>query len=438
MRIKNKYIFILIFIFSFLVVSCSTVSNEINIPELQIESAEDNENNTEIGNEINDATGNEEDEAAPKDKASQKPDMETLQQLEGDFGFVDMFPNLDFDRPLDLQTTGDGSGRIFIVEQSGFILVVDSPGTDEKRLFLDISDRVDDSENEMGLLGLAFHPDFENNGYFYLNYTISGATRISRFSIDNNNPDKGNPESESVILSFNQPYRNHNGGQLSFGPEDHYLYIAVGDGGSAADPHGNGQDRSSLLGTILRIDIDNLDEGLEYSIPEDNPFKDNQMGYREEIFAYGLRNPWRFSFDKGNILWAADVGQNEIEEIDIIVKGGNYGWNIMEGSQCFQPPSGCDKQGLELPVYEYGHELGSSITGGFVYRGEKLPALQGVYIYADFVSGTIWGLVYDKSTDTMNFKISETGLNISSFGIDENKELYFTAFDGNIYQLTMP
>ena len=220
--------------------------------------------------------------------------------------------------------------------------------------------------------------------------------------------------------------------------DDGYLYIATGDGGSGGDPQGNGQNRETLLGKILRMDVDSKDSGLNYAIPPDNPFTGNTEGYREEIYAYGLRNPWRFSFDPlTNRLWAADVGQDTVEEIDLIEKGGNYGWNIMEGSLCFNPPAGCDPKGLELPVYEYEHPLGDSITGGYVYRGEELPMLQGAYIYGDFVSGLIWGLWYEEGKGNRNFTLAETGLNISSFGIDEDNELYLTAFDGKIYRLIL-
>ncbi|MGM0366106.1 MAG: PQQ-dependent sugar dehydrogenase, partial [Actinomycetota bacterium] len=292
---------------------------------------------------------------------------------------------------------------------------------------------------EKGLLGLAFHPDFENNGLFFLNYTDDESTIISGFTLYEDDENTADPESEEIILSFMQPYSNHNGGQIAFGHHDGYLYIAAGDGGGAGDPNGNAQNPENLLGKILRIDIDKRDTGLNYSIPSGNPFKNNNQGYREEIYAYGLRNPWRFSFDPvTNFLWAADVGQNMVEEINIIEKGENYGWNIMEGSLCFSPPSGCDTEGLKLPVYEYEHPLGKSITGGHVYRGESLPVLYGVYVYADFVTGYIWGLAYINGQETHNYTLAQTDLNISSFGIDEEKELYFTAFDGKIYRLSMP
>ena len=366
-------------------------------------------------------------------------DIDRLQELEGSFGVLDAFPDLSFNKPLDIQNAGDGTGRLFIVEQQGRIFVTDSSTAISPTLFLDISNRVDDSGNEEGLLGLAFHPDFILNGEFFVNYTNNKGTVVSRFKLNENDRNTADPDSEEVILTLDQPFSNHNGGQIAFGPEDGFLYIATGDGGSAGDPEGNGQDLKTLLGKILRIDVNNKDAGLAYSIPEDNPFAGNVKGYREEIYAYGLRNPWRFSFDAATgILWAADVGQDAIEEIDIIRKGQNYGWNIMEGSQCYKPPSGCDTEGLVLPVYEYQHSLGKSVTGGYVYHGNNIGVLEGVYIYADFVSGYIWGLVYTESGQARNFTLVDTGLNISSFGVDEDQNLYFSAFDGKIYALSSP
>ncbi len=394
--------------------------------------------------EEEEATGEEEvteEEAAGEEEEEVVNDSESLfpraEEVENRFMVQDAFQGITFTRPLDLQNAGDGSGRLFIVEQSGRISIIDTSSFETSAvLFLDISDRVDDSGNEMGLLGLAFHPDFENNESFFVNYTNGNNTVISRFTLSSDNPYAADAASEEILLTFQQPYPNHNGGQLAFGLDDGYLYIATGDGGSGGDPHGNGQNRGTLLGKILRIDVDSQDPGLNYAIPSDNPFAGNAEGYREEIYAYGLRNPWRFSFDPlTGRLWAADVGQNKMEEIDIIEKGGNYGWNIMEGSLCYNPRTGCDPVGLELPIHEYEHSLGESITGGYIYRDENLPLLYGAYIYADFISGTIWGLWYEEGEEPANFALSESGLNISSFGIDEDYELYLTAFDGKIYSL---
>ena len=223
---------------------------------------------------------------------------------------------------------------------------------------------------------------------------------------------------------------------MAFGP-DGYLYIATGDGGSGGDPQNNSQNRSNLLGKILRIDVDSPQGGKNYGIPTDNPFAGNSDGHAEEIYAWGLRNPWRFSFDpETGRLWTGDVGQNRFEEVDIIEKGKNYGWRIMEGFACYNPPSGCDQTGLTLPVVEYGRDQGASITGGYVYHGGNVPELAGKYIYADFVTGKIWGLTYNSPTDLNNELLLNSGKNIASFGVDSNQELYICSFDGSIYRFT--
>jgi len=351
----------------------------------------------------------------------------------------DAFPLLSFTRPVDLQAPGDGSSRLFVVEQRGVIYVFDnSSSVGSKSVFLDIQSQVEDSGNEEGLLGLAFHPDYAESGYFYVDYTASVPDRsvISRFKVSDTNPDSADPASEFVLLEVAQPYSNHNGGQLGFGP-DGYLWISLGDGGSGGDPEGNGQDPTTLLGSILRIDPDTSGGSLNYGIPPDNPFVGNPDGYREEIYAYGLRNPWRFSFDAvtGRV-WAGDVGQNAYEEIDIIESGKNYGWNIMEGFHCYGG-SPCDTTGLTLPVWEYDHSDsgGYSITGGYVYQGDSLPGIEGLYIYADYVSGRIWSLDYDGTGPAVNRELLDTSLNISSFGTDAAGEIYLCAFDGHIYRL---
>jgi len=354
------------------------------------------------------------------------------------YNIVDAFPELEFTRPVDLQHPGDGSGRLFVVEQRGIISVFPNDSTvEEAATFLDIEDRVDNASNEEGLLGLAFHPDYENNGYFYVNYTTPDSkTHISRFQVSPDDQDQADASSEQIILTYDQPYGNHNGGQVSFGPEG-FLFIAVGDGGAGGDPEGHGQDRSTLLGTILRIDVDNPEGDIQYGIPGDNPFAGNDDGYREEIYAYGLRNAWRFSFDAENgRLWTGDVGQNRYEEIDIIENGGNYGWNIMEGMHCFSPETDCDQSGLELPIWEYDRSQGDvSVTGGFVYRGPSLAGLEGKYVYADFASGRIWALDYSDMENPVNTELVDTDVSISSFGVDPDNELYICAFDGSIYKL---
>ena len=348
------------------------------------------------------------------------------------------FPNLVFERPVFLTHAGDGSSRLFVVEQAGRILVFpNDDSTAGAEVFLDISDRVSRSANEEGLLGLAFHPDYPANGEFYVYYSAASPRRsvLSRFTVDHSEPNSANRESEKVIFEIDQPYGNHNGGALIFGP-DGYLYVGLGDGGSGGDPHGHGQNLATLLGTIIRIDPDNPSEGSLYGIPPDNPFL-NRENARGEIFAYGLRNPWRFSFDPvTEFLWVGDVGQNAIEEIDIVGSGLNYGWNVMEGTHCFAPRSGCATSGLEMPVVEYDHREGCSVTGGYVYRGEQLAMLYGAYVYGDFCSGMIWALRFDNGRVSEHRPIVDSGPQISSFGVDEAGELYFTAFDGRIYRLT--
>ncbi len=347
------------------------------------------------------------------------------------------FPNLVFDHPVGIYHAGDESNRLFVLEQPGVIKVFNnSQNVTSAKIFLDIRDQVVYG-GEQGLLGLAFHPNFTDNGYFYVDYTADddGRTIVARYTINQTDPDQANKTSEQNILEVPQPYSNHNGGQLAFGP-DGYLYIALGDGGSGGDPQGNGQNLSTLLGSILRIDVDTATPPSNYSIPPDNPFVGNTEGYKEEIYAYGLRNPWRFSFDNvTGLLWAGDVGQSKWEEIDIIKNGTNYGWNIMEGNHCYLPSSGCNTTGLEPPIWEYGHDVGHSVTGGFVYRGPALPELNGSYIYGDFAYGQIWALEYDGLNPTNNTLLVDTGLLIASFGVDENSELYIVDYRGGIYQL---
>ena len=334
------------------------------------------------------------------------------------------FPNLTFSRPVDFQVAGDGSGRIFVVEQAGRIKVFNNRSDiGSADTFLDITSRVNDAGYEEGLLGLAFHPRYSTNGYFFVNYTTSSSTVVARYSVDPNAPDRALPGSESVILRVARPHHNHNGGQIVFG-SDGYLYIALGDG----DERENGQNRSTLLGSILRIDVDG---GSPYAIPPDNPFVGNTQGYREEIYAYGLRNPWRISFGSGS-LWAADVGETSYEEVNIVEKGGNYGWDIMEGRHCYEPAMGCNPTGLTLPVWEYPTFPAGAIIGGYVYYGSLAPPLSGRYIFADFGTGEIWALEQgDKAWTAL-----ETNLSISSFGVDAKQELYVLDLGGSIYRFT--
>lgn len=361
-------------------------------------------------------------------------------ELEYDYSVTTAFPNLFFSRPIGLTHAGDQSNRLFVTEQGGLVYLFENDSTaSQKHLFLDISSRVERGGNEQGLLGLAFHPDYESNGYLYVNYTEvgSGNTIISRFSVSSGNANQADSDSEVQLLEIEQPMANHNGGDMAFGP-DGYLYIATGDGGGAGDPDGNGQDRTNLLGAILRIDVDSSDDELEYAIPSGNPFAGNESGFREEIYAYGLRNPWRISFDaETGKLWAADVGQQKWEEINIIENGKNYGWNVFEGSECYSPELGCDESGMEFSLFEYGHNPDNgSITGGYLYRGSALVELAGRYIYADFLSGQIWAFDPDPEADPVNEELDVLDINISAFGVDENQELFICGFDGNIYRFS--
>jgi glucose/arabinose dehydrogenase len=369
------------------------------------------------------------------------------------YTIVSAFPLLTFDRPLGIENAGDGTNRLFVVEQRGVIqainnnTLVNPVGSTRginpdatSQIFLDIQDRVLFDESELGMLGLAFHPDYESNGFFYVNYIADNPLRnvISRFTVSGEDPNQADPGSELILLEIEQPHPFHNGGQLVFGPEDGLLYIALGDGGPAGGVSQESKNLTNLLGSILRIDIDNPQGNLNYGIPPDNPLFGNTSGLREEIYAYGFRNPWRMSFDPvTGSLWTGDVGELSLEEIDIVEKAKNYGWPSMEGTKCFSPSSGCDMTGLELPIWEYGRNQGKSITGGFVYRGSDLSELKGKYIYGDFVSGRIWALSFEDGIATDNTELlkiaDEVSFILTSFGVDEQNELYITGFDGIIY-----
>jgi glucose/arabinose dehydrogenase len=310
-------------------------------------------------------------------------------------------------------------------------------------VFLDIESRVvyQDKENEKGLLGLAFNPKYRENGQFYVYYTPTGLPKphtaiVSRFRVSKDDPNKADPNSEEELLRIPHPFWNHKGGTLVFGP-DGYLYIAVGDGGLANDPYGNGQNLKTLLGKILRIDVDHADPGKKYAVPKDNPFAGQDDKALGEIWSYGMRNPWRIAFDRQTgTLWCADVGQDLWEEIDLIVKGGNYGWNVREGVHRFGPKGVDPGPGLIEPIWEYHHETGKSITGGSVYRGKKVPELFGCYLYADYVTGKISALKYDEATKTVvaNYSIRGNITPVMSFGEDEQGEAYYTTDGGPIYR----
>ena len=337
--------------------------------------------------------------------------------------------------PVDLQLPNDNTGRFFVVEQAGTIRIVANssllPGS-----FLDIAGKIT-TGSEMGLLGLAFHPSYSQNRRFFVNYnrTIGGQlqTVIAEYLASASDANRADPASERILLAVDQPFPNHKGGQLAFGP-DTFLYIGLGDGGSGGDPFGNGQSLQTLLGKMLRIDVDRTDPGLQYAIPPDNPFAAG--GGLPEIWAYGLRNPWRFSFESGTgRLFCADVGQDSYEEIDLLQKGGNFGWNTMEGLHCFNPSSGCNMTGLILPIAEYSHSEGEAVIGGYVYEGSGIPSLVGTYLFGDYLSGTIWGLKETTPGTWTRSQLLSTQRNISSFGQDAAGELYVVDYSGNILKL---
>lgn len=352
------------------------------------------------------------------------------------------FPNPDafewslvasgLENPIGLANAGDGSGRLFVLEQAGRIRILQN-GNLLPEPFLDIRDRISCC-GERGLLGLAFHPRYAENGYFYVNYTDSnGNTVIARFQAANPQDLRADPASEMAILNIEQPYRNHNGGAVVFGP-DGYLYLGLGDGGSAGDPLNAGQSTNTLLGKVLRIDIDAAEP---YAAPPDNPF--TLGGGLAEVWAYGLRNPWRISFDRlTGDLYIADVGQNTVEEINVLPSGSpsgaNFGWNYREGSRPFQgsPPAGL---ALIDPVADYNHTKGCSVTGGYVYRGSILPQWQGIYLYGDYCTGLIWGLL-NTPQGWRDAELFKTNFNITSFGEDETGEVYLVDYGGGVYRLS--
>lgn len=343
---------------------------------------------------------------------------------------------LEFDSPTNLEQAPDG--RVFVTEQEGRVLAFPGAalaGGDPAGVeLLDIRDRVRTRGSEEGLLGLALSPDFSETGHFFVYYSASDPRRsiISRF-VAEAGAERVDPDSELVILEVPQPYSNHNGGQLAFGP-DGRLYVGLGDGGSAGDPLGSGQDTSTLLGSILRIDVSAATPQEPYGVPPGNPFAGGDG--RGEIWAYGLRNPWRFSFDRSTgEMWAGDVGQNRWEEIDLVEGGGNYGWNVLEGSHCFSPSDGCRREGTVPPVWEYPLESGAcSVIGGYVYRGEAIPWLAGVYVFGDFCTGDVMGLRQDGGRYTAEL-LAAAGLRIVSFGQDNAGELYLLSQRSGIFRL---
>jgi glucose/arabinose dehydrogenase len=323
--------------------------------------------------------------------------------------------------------------RLFITEQTGRIRIYDRSIL-LTQPFLDLRPFISCC-GERGLLSMAFHPRFRENGYFFVNYTDTrGDTVVARYTVSVDDPNRANPSSALVLLHITQPFANHNGGQLQFGP-DGYLYIGMGDGGSQGDPSNNGQTTSALLGKLLRIDVDSASP---YAIPPGNPFA--RGGGSPEVWAYGLRNPWRFSFDRETgDLWIADVGQNAWEEVDFqpatSIGGENYGWRRMEGTHCYNPSSSCQQPGLVLPVAEYSHSLGCSITGGYRYRGGAFPRMNGMYFYGDYCSGTVWGLTGSQSTGWQSRVVLASKQIITTFGEDVYGELYLGAQTGVIFRM---
>ncbi len=344
-----------------------------------------------------------------------------------------------FNSPTVAIAAGDGSNRLFVGQQDGYIYVVEDGQYDATNPFLDIHDLLSQDVfqggyTERGLLGLAFHPDFKNNGLFFINHTDrAGDNIIARYQVDADEPNRADPNSRVELLKIHQLFYDHNGGAIQFGP-DGYLYIGVGDGGSLGDsPGATAQDLTTLLGKLLRIDVD----AETYRVPPDNPFV-NTPDAQPEIWAYGLRNPWRLSFDRlTGDLYIADVGQSDYEEIDFqpagAPGGANYGWVLYEGMHPYQ--GGVAPENMTLPVAEYPHLIGCSVTGGYVYRGEALPELQGIYFFGDYCSGRTWTLYRDESESWQVQPFMQTGYVISSFGQDEAGELYLVEYKGGIYRL---
>ena len=355
-----------------------------------------------------------------------------------------------FSHPLDVQQPDDNSGRLFVVEQGGHIEIIQSDGTRAAAPFLDVSGRSGfTTGDEMGLLGLAFHPNYASNGHFYVNYTRNNGTQIqtiiAEFTASAANANFADPSTENILLTVDQPSPIHKGGSLAFG-KDGFLYIGLGDGGPEDDPSGNGQNTNLLLGKMLRIDVDSAHSpGLNYAIPPSNPFVNG--GGRAEIWLYGLRNPYRFSFESvsGDLL-IGDVGQDKYEEVDRITPsqgGANLGWNTMEGSHCFNPPTGCSTTGLTMPIFEYDHTQGDkAIIGGRVYYGAKMPSLDGGYVFGDFISGRMWVLTANGSTLTRTFLLNVAPNDISAIGQDQLGELYVTRYStgavARIHQVGQP
>ncbi|MYA19804.1 MAG: PQQ-dependent sugar dehydrogenase, partial [Chloroflexi bacterium] len=376
--------------------------------------------------------------ASPSPAASPSPTAERALPESGSVRLEAAFGGREFQRPIELgayPAGPDATGSVFVAEQGGRVHVLHAGG---ETLLLDLRPQVSRAGNEEGLLSVAVDPRFATNGHLWLYYSVDRSfdpgprrTRLSRFSVDlEANPFAVDAGSELVILEVEQPFSNHNGGAIRFGP-DGMLYLGFGDGGSAGDPRGHGQNLGTLLGSVIRIDAREASEAEPYRVPSDNPFVDTP-GARAEIWAYGLRNPWRMAFDAGGRLWAGDVGQNALEEIDVIERGGNYGWNRLEGTRCYRPSSGCDEEGATPPIAEYGRNLGCSVTGGVVYEGEAIPVLAGSYLFADYCSGRLWAL--DPESGTI-VEVARSPDQVASFGRDARGEVYLLTFGGPILRV---
>lgn len=361
-------------------------------------------------------------------------------QASSQYLFENVFTTTTFSKPLEMIDPKDGTPRMFILNQRGIVTVVnvDNPSAPGKT-FLNITDKVTQTGLEPGLLGIAFHPQYSTNRYFYVFYTAVSPERsiIARFQTSTQNPDSAIKESEFNILTLNLTYSSHYGGHIEFGP-DGFLYISFGMGAAQNDPPNNAQNLTLLNGKIARIDVNSASGGQNYSIPSSNPFIDSTSSVKKEIYAWGFRNVWKFSFDNQGRLWAGDVGQGKKEEIDIVQKGKNYGWKIMEGTICFSPSKNCDTTGLAKPVYEYNHDAagGYSITGGYISTSSTLPTLMGKYIFADYQNGKVWALTYDGVPTPIAQLLMDSPHYISSFGKDKYGNIYITnVSDNKIYKL---
>ena len=434
---KNKsWIVILIVL---LLVSCST-SNEgqsngnDNISEPTNNELEENNNlegSPNLDSEVTEDDDVIEEEDLEEEEKVEKTELEKLYETGFNpttYDLVKVFDSIKFTTPLYLTSLSNEAEFVYIVQKNGQVLKVNT-NDDTYDIFLDVRSLIDVSKNEKGLLGLAFHPNYPVDPRLFISYTNISDSVIASLEVKDGMVDL---KSHMILLSFQQPYSNHNGGHIEFGP-DGYLYIASGDGGGSGDPQNNAQDLSNFMGKILRIDVDSKEENKNYGIPEDNPFTHADEA-KDEIFAYGLRNPWKFSFDRvRNLMFAADVGQDAVEELNIIKSGGNYGWSIYEGTKLYKNLEITGE--LTPPIWEYEHPTGESITGGFTYYGDKIQSLYGVYICGDFISGKIWGIWLDDNQKVTVQELLDTSLKISSFGMDENGEIYLLDYTGQVYKL---